>query len=381
MAILKRKSDAPKPAVGAARGYAPMASTGMSMVDKFTYYSASPSVEAALSIPTISRARDLICSMIGCLRFVQYSYQWNGDEMERVYIQPDTWFEQPDPNVTRNFILSNTASDLLMFGRAFWIITERLGNGFPSKFTWVPAQNVYTLDQPGPQWFGPSSQITFQGAPIETRDVVQFLSPNGGLIYQGVSAITTTLRLQASAERFATNEIPSGYLKQTGGETMTAQDLADMAAAFAQARQNSTVAALNEYVDYKETSQKPDDLQLVQSREFQALEMARLANIPPYLVGVSVPGYTYMNADSANRDLYMFGAKPLISCIEQTLSMNSIIPRGRYVELDVSAYLEENREAYGETSADDEARQNGGRGGGASNVADNPPSLPAGRVR
>ena len=87
--------------------------------------------------------------------------------------------------------------------------------------------------------------ITFQGATIETRDVVQFLSPNGGLIYQGVSAITTTLRLQKSAERFATNEIPSGYLKQTGGETMTAQDLADMAAAFAQARQNSTVAALN----------------------------------------------------------------------------------------------------------------------------------------
>jgi HK97 family phage portal protein len=381
VAILKRKTDAPKPAVGAARGYAPMASSGMSMVDKFTYYTASPSVEAALSIPTISRARDLICSMIGCLRFTQYTYQWNGENMERVYVQPDTWFEQPDPNVTRNFILSNTASDLLMFGRAFWIITERLGNGFPSKFTWVPAQNVYTLDQPGPQWFGPSNQITFQGATLDTRDVVQFLSPNGGLIYQGVSAITTTLRLQKSAERFATNEIPSGYLKQTGGETMTAQDLADMAAAFAQARQNSTVAALNEYVDYKETSQKPDDLQLVQSREFQALEMARLANIPPYLVGVSVPGYTYMNADSANRDLYMFGAKPLISCIEQTLSMNSIIPRGRYVELDVSAYLEENREAYGENGADDEERPTGGGGGGASNVADNPSSLPARRVR
>jgi hypothetical protein len=61
--------------------------------------------------------------------------------------------------------------------------------------------------------------------------------------------------------------------------------------------------------------------------------------------------------------------------------MNSIIPRGRYVELDVSSYLEENREAYGETAADDEERQNGGRGGGASNVADNPSPLPAGRVR
>ena len=360
MAIFNRKKAvAPKAAVGAARGYT--GNNGMGLVDKFVYYTASPSVEAALSVPTVSRARDLICSMIGCLTFKQYTLQFNGEYMERIYIPPDTWFQQPDPNVTRNFIMANTASDLLMFGRAFWVITERLGNGFPSAYTWLPAQNVYTLDQTGPQWFGPSNQIIFQGSPLDAKNVVQFLSPNGGLIYQGQTAITTTLRLQQSAERFATNEIPSGYLKQTGGEPMTAQDLQDMAAAFAAARQQSTVAALNEYVDYKETSHKPDDLQLVQSREFMALEMARLANIPPYLVGVSVPGYTYQNADSARMDLYQFGAKPLIECIEQTLSANSIIPRGRYVELDVRNYLAE----YGM----DRRQENGGTGDGGEVVA------------
>jgi len=358
MAIFNRKKATPqKPAVGAARGYA--GNNGMGLVDKFVYYTASPSVEAALSVPTVSRARDLICSMIGCLTFKQYTLQFNGEYMERIYIAPDTWFQQPDPNVTRNFIMANTASDLLMFGRAFWVITERLGNGFPSAYTWLPAQNVMTLDQTGPQWFGPSNQIIFQGSPLDAKNVVQFLSPNGGLIYQGQTAITTTLRLQQSAERFATNEIPSGYLKQTGGEPMTAQDLQDMAAAFAAARQQSTVAALNEFVDYKETSHKPDDLQLVQSREFMALEMARLANIPPYLVGVSVPGYTYQNADSARMDLYQFGAKPLIECIEQTLSANSIIPRGRYVELDVRNYLAE----YGM-----DRRQDNGEAGGSGEV-------------
>jgi phage portal protein BeeE len=367
MAIFNRKTtEQPKAAVAAARGgyIGGGINPGASMIDKFTFYTASPSVEAALSVPTVSRARDLICSMVGCLTFKQYSLQWNGEYMERIYLPPDTWFNQPDPNVTRNFIMANTASDLLMFGRAFWVITERLGNGFPSAFTWIPAQNVYTLDQTGPQWFGPSNQITFQGSPLETKDVVQFLSPNGGLIYQGQMAITTALRLQKAAERFATNEIPSGYLKQTGGEPMNSQDLADMAAAFAAARQQSTVAALNEYVDYKETSHKPDDLQLVQSREFMALEMARLANIPPYLVGVSVPGYTYQNADSARMDLYQFGAKPLIEAIEQTLSMNSIIPRGRYVELDVESYLAENGMDTRKEESDERTA-----GGDAPNVA------------
>lgn len=367
MALFNKKTtDAPKAAVAAARYGNNAGNAGMSMVDKFVFYTADPNVEAALQIPTVSRARDLICSMVGCLTIKQYSQQWNGEYMERIYLPPDTWFVQPDPNVTRNFILANTASDLLMHGRAFWAITERLGNGFPSKFTWLPAQNIYTLDQTGPQWFGPSNQITFQGSPLLTNDVVQFLSPNGGLIYQGVSAITTALRLQRAAERFATNEIPSGYLKQTGGEPMNAQDLADMAAAFAAARQQSTVAALNEFVDYKETSHKPDDLQLVQSREFMALEMARLANIPPYLVGVSVPGYTYQNADSARMDLYQFGAKPLIEAIEQTLSMNNIVPRGRYVELDVRGYLEEN--GMSDLNEDD-SDDNGTVGGDGLNVA------------
>ena len=379
MALFNRKTtDAPKAAVGAARGFGPgNLNPGASMVDKFVFYTADPNVEAALQVPTVSRARDLICSMVGCLTLRQYTLQWNGERMERIYLPPDTWTMQPDPNVTRNFIFANTASDLLMFGRAFWAITERLGNGFPSAFTWLPAQNVYTLDQSGPQWFGPSNEITFQGAPLKTQDVVQFLSPNGGLIYQGVSAITTALRLQRAAERFATNEIPSGYLKQTGGEPMNAQDLADMAAAFAAARQQSTVAALNEFVDYKETSHKPDDLQLVQSREFMALEMARLANIPPYLVGVSVPGYTYQNADSARMDLYQFGAKPLIEAIEQTLSMNSIVPRGRFVELDVRGYLEEN--GMSEPDEDD-SDDNGTVGGDGLNVASTLPPTNRQRV-
>ncbi len=39
--------------------------------------------------------------------------------------------------------------------------------------------------------------------------------------------ITTALRLQRAAERFATNEIPSGYLKQTGGEPMNSNDEED----------------------------------------------------------------------------------------------------------------------------------------------------------
>ena len=51
---------------------------------------------------------------------------------------------------------------------------------------------------------------------------------------------------------------------------------------------------------------------------------------------------TYANAQQARQDLYLFGAKPFIDCIEQTLSMDNVLPRGRFLKLDVTAYLEEN---------------------------------------
>ena len=92
----------------------------------------------------------------------------------------------------------------------------------------------------------------------------------------------------------------------------------------------------------------PDDLQLTDARTFQSLEMARLANIPPFLVGAPTGGgMNYQNSTESNKLLYLYGSKPYIECIEQTLSMNNVLPRGRYVELDVTSYLRENDLAGG----------------------------------
>lgn len=325
-------------AIGAAAGAA-----GNPLVGQFINYTTGADRIAALRVPTISRARDLICGMIGALEIKQYGRQWNGENYERMDMPPDVWFGNPDPNVTRNFIMSYTADDLMFYGRAFWVITSRKADGFPNAFTWIPAADVTTWDQAGPQWWGPSNQIYFQGIQLDTKDVVQFLSPIPSLLSTGSRAVNTAIRLDAAAERFATMEVPAGYLKQTGGEPMSAQDLADLAAAWADARQSSAIAALNEFVEWKESNIDPSKLELVSARQYQAVELARIANIPAYLVNAPVgSGMTYQNAQQARQDLYLFGAKPYIECIEQTLSLNSITPRGRYIELDVTSYLEEN---------------------------------------
>jgi HK97 family phage portal protein len=335
MGIFTRKET--MPSVKAAAGAA-----GNPLVGNFINYTTGFDRSTALRNPTISRARDLICGMIGCLEITQYGRQWDGEDYEYINLPPDAWFQNPDPNVTRNFIMSWTTDDLLFYGRAFWVVTARFGNNFPASFTWIPAADVQTRDQAGPQWFGPSKQVTFNGIDLNPNDIVQFISPIQGLLSMGARSIRTNINLDTSAERFAKNQTPAGVLKQTEGEPLSAEELSELAAGFAAARNNNAIAALNQYVDWKESYMDPSKLQLTEARTYQALEMARVANIPPYLVGApSGSGMTYQNAQQARQDLYLFGAKPFIDCIEQTLSMNNVTPRGRYIYLDIDSYLEE----------------------------------------
>jgi hypothetical protein len=342
------KSVAPAVEVKAAAGVSTTSDQG------FVQFSQSAAVNYAMAVPTISRARDLLASVVGAATIEQYAQQLDPvtGETSHIDLAPTGWMDRPDPAVTRNFLLANTFSDLLFFGRAFWLITSRYANGYPASFTWLPAADIQTGDQQPPQWFGPSPQVTFGGQQIPSGDLVQFLSPITGLIYTAPRAIRTAYRLDAAADRFSLTEIPSGYLQQVGGEPMTGDELADLAAAWATARQENAIGALNESVKWVESSTDPSKMQLADARQYQALEMARLANIPPYLVGVAVGGYTYQNAEQARGDLVTFGARPYIDAIEQTLSGPNVLPRGRYCKLGLGVWL---RDPLGHTTSLEQA--------------------------
>jgi len=296
----------------------------------------------ALSIPTISRARDLITSMVASLDFRTYRLEWDeaSERYVKRYVPGESWMTRPDPKCTRNFMIANLTQDLLMHGRGFWYVTSRYqGTGFPASFVWLPADNVTTTDQAGPEWYGPSDDIQYNGVDIDPTQVVQFLSPVNGLLWQGERSIDIAYRLDEAARRFANSEIAAGVLQQVDGEPLSGDELSELASAWADARRNRAIGALNSNVKWVESTATADKLQMLESRQYQALELARVANIPPYLVGVDVGGYTYQNIDTARRDLYLFGAKPIVDCIQSTLSSDQILAHGKHVELDVDTYL------------------------------------------
>jgi organic radical activating enzyme len=280
-----------------------------------------------------------MASVISCMNLKMYTEIWNGNEMEKVPLAPRTWLRRIDPSVPNSFTLAWLLDDLFFFGRSFLYVTARTADNYPTAFTRIPAAMIQTLDQTGPVWFAPSKQIMFQGAELNPDDVIQFLSPIQGIIYMSEQAVATALKLEAARYRNASSAIPAGVLRQTGGEPLSAQELADLAAAFNAARETNQTAALNEFVTYTETLTSPDKMLLIDSAEFQAMEMARLCNIPPYLAGISVGSYSYQSSAESRMDLWTFGVRAYADCIAGTLSQNNVLPNGTYVEFDVEQYL------------------------------------------
>ena len=162
MAIFNRSVNkaaiSPEPTKAAAAGgyYSNSVNNGgANMVGQYYSYVEGDARNRAMSVPTVSRARDLMASVIGCMSLKQYSLVWNGDEMEKLPQAPRTWLNKIDPTLPNNFILSWTFDDLFFYGRAFWYITSRTADGYPASYTRLPAAMVQTLDQSGPVWFAP----------------------------------------------------------------------------------------------------------------------------------------------------------------------------------------------------------------------------------
>ena len=314
---------------------------GVNLVGQYYTYYEGDARNRGMSVPTLARARDLLASVVSATYLCMYNEMWDetAGEMMKMPIAPRSWIKQPDPTLPYATLMSWTLDDLFFYGRAFWFITGRTADGFPASFTRLNAANITTRDQSGPVWFGPSNQVYFQGGQIDEKDLVQFISPVQGVIFQSEQAVATALRLEHSRYRNANSSMPSGVLRQRGGEPLSAQELADLASAFNAARENNQTAALNEFLDYTETKALPDNMLMIDSANFQALEMCRLGNIPPYLAGINIGSYQYTTGQQAREDLYLFGARPYMDCIAQTLSMNNVLPRGTYIEFDIDDYL------------------------------------------
>ena len=301
--------------------------------------------ERAMRIPTISRARDLLAGLISTTPLLHYAQEWDGTELVDRPLAPEPWMLRPDRRTTLAHTMSWLFDDLLFYGRAYLHIDARYASGFPSSMSWLPYEitNLQTPAIEGNYPIGGITEITVNGSRVPIEDVIIVYSPVAPLLEAGSRAILTAELLEKAAQRFASSPTAFGWLKVNSGEPLSGDELSDLAEAWAEMRagdNGTAVAALSSEVDWHESTMDASKLQLVEARQHQALELARVANVSPFLVGApSSSGMTYQNAQQARAQLAQ-DALPYLSAIEQALSSDTVLPRGRIVRFDRTIFSE-----------------------------------------
>jgi HK97 family phage portal protein len=282
----------------------------------------------AMSVPSVARCRNLIAGVVADLPLNLYRKS-TGEELGN-----PIWVEQPSINQPR----SVTVDSLMMYGVAYWEVTEVYAeDGRPSRFEWVPNVKVtfetdlygnkvtqYYVDAVArPQW-GVGSLITFQAF-------------DEGILERGAETIKAAIDLRKAAVLAASTPMPSGVLRNNGAD-LDPKEIAGLLAAWKNARQNRATAYLTSTLEYQPTSFSPKDMMYDEAQQFLATEIARLCNIPAYMVSAEANNsMTYANVLDERKQFYALSVAPYVNAIQDRLSMDDITARGNAVRFDVDS--------------------------------------------
>jgi hypothetical protein len=251
---------------------------------------------------------------------------------------------QPDPDQPPSITWTRLVEDLVLFPYAWLRVTERfapppgVAKGFPRSAVFEPFENV-TVD--------PDSLRVFVEGRDYTDDMLRFDSPVApGALANGRRILTTALLIEEAVRRFARMDVPAGYLQQTGGPDLTDPEILDLLDQWETARSKRSTGFLNPSIRYETVAFNAQQLQLVEARNANAVDIARLLNLPPMSVNAESNGsLTYSTTESQGRTLLNQTLNPYLLAVTGRLSMPDITPRGQAVEVNLDQFLRSDAEA------------------------------------
>jgi HK97 family phage portal protein len=290
------------------------------------YYPSTVSRNMALSVPAIKRCRDLICGTIASIP-LEYYKKSTGE-----HIAAPRWVEQPSKSQPRFETLYFTLDSLLMFGTAYWRITETyqednrmanaewVGNGRVSFETDPLSHYVtqYYVDGVAVPMSGLGSLITFQ--------------KDEGILAVGARTIQAAVDVQKAAAIAAATPMATTILKNSGAD-LPPNEVSGLLASWKNARRNGSTAYLTSTLDAQNLGFSPKEMLYNEAIQNLATECARLCSVDPYYVSASQnTTMTYANVQDERKQMVAFTLQPYVSAIESRLSMDDISTAGHYVK-------------------------------------------------
>jgi len=281
----------------------------------------------AMSVPSIARARNLICGTVASIPLEYYNKR-TGEVMAA-----PRWINQLSKNQPSFVTLNWMVDSLLFYGNCYLRVTERYAeDGRPSAFEWIANTRVtFTTDLEGIM----ITQYYVDANPIDMNDIVTIQGLDEGVLERAGRTIQSAIDINKAAAIASATPMSSGILRNTGADLPPAE-VSGLLAAWKRSRQNNSTAYLTSTLEFQSTQFSPKDMMYNEAIQNLSTEIARLMNVPAYYLSSDQnTTMTYANVTEERKQFYALSIEPYIQAIQTRLSMDDISTAGHEVRFAV----------------------------------------------
>jgi HK97 family phage portal protein len=278
----------------------------------------------AMSVPSVARARNLICGTVASIP-LEY-YKTSTGEV----IAPPRWIKQLSKNQPSFVTLTWIVDSLLFYGVAYLLVTERYAeDGRPAQFEWVANSRItFTTDLEGIM----VTQYYMDMNPVSMDDIVTIQGFDEGVLDRGSRTIQSAIDVERAAAQNSMNPQPAGFLKNSGAD-LPPNEVQGLIAAWKRARQNNSTAYLTSTLDYSPVAFSPKDMMYNDAIQNLSTQIARTMNVPAYYLSADQnTTMTYANVQDERKQFYALSIEPYIQAIQSRFSMDDISTAGHEVK-------------------------------------------------
>jgi HK97 family phage portal protein len=286
----------------------------------------------AMSVPSVARARNIICGIVASLPLEQYN------KLTGAHIEPLRVINQPDQRVPGSYVRVWQAEDLLFYGVSYAVVNAIYSDGRVADYTRVePSRVTPRYNAEGTEII--ALQLDGSIAPASgVGSIITFYGMDEGLLSRAGRTIRAAIALERAAEAFAQSPVPTMALK-SNGTNLTAERISKLLSSWNQSRKTNSTAFLNADIDLQVLGIDPSKLQLNEARQYVSLEIARATGIPAYFLSSETTSMTYTNAVSERKALIDFSVRNILVPIEQRLSMPDFATLNTETRFDLDDFL------------------------------------------
>jgi hypothetical protein len=279
---------------------------------------------AAMALPPIARARNLLCGTLA--RFPLRALTGQTANVE----QPQ-WLTHTGDGSSPQLRQAWTTDDHLFYGWSCW---DRVYDGGE----WVASSRINYED-----WtINDDLEVEVNGSVVDPASVLVIPGLHEGILTYGAQTIDDISNLYKIVRARLLNPVPQLNLHQTGGDPMTPTQIDDLIGRWAAARQgqNGGVSFTNQSIEVDELGSSGDAQLLIEARNAAAVDLARIVGVHDGMLDATAPkaSLNYETQTGRNEEFVDFDLALYMTPVSARLSLDDCTAPGTRVDFDLADF-------------------------------------------